>query len=298
MRIGYRPRPGKGTIPLGFILCIPVLLAFLAIAGAQEPGRFRFVILGDRTGESEPGVFERALQEATRDNPAFLIGVGDTIQGLRDETAEAEWQEAERILAPYRNYRLYLSPGNHDVWSEPSAMLFRKYAGHPLHYSFDYGGAHFTILDNSRSDRFSADELSFLEEDLRAHAAQPLKFIVSHRPGWILNVMLKDPDFPLQQLAKKYGVKYVIAGHLHALIHGEIEGVTYLSVPSSGGHLRTGKYEDGSFFGYTAVEAGAQEADFQIRELSSPYGEGRVTRLKDWGTAGLTDAARKKLTAP
>jgi predicted phosphodiesterase len=283
---------------VGFILCIPVLLAFLAIAGAQDSGRFRFVILGDRTGEAEPGVFERALQEATRDNPAFLIGVGDTIQGLHDETTEAEWQEAQRLLTPYRRYPLYLAPGNHDVWSEPSATLFRKYSGHPLHYSFDVGGAHFTILDNSRSDRLSTDELSFLEEDLRAHTAQPLKFIVSHRPGWILNVMVKDPNFPLHQLAKKYGVKYVIAGHLHALIHGEIEGVTYLSVPSSGGHLRTGKYADGSFFGYTAVEAGAQETDFQIRELSPPYGEGRVTRLQDWGTAGLADAARKKLTAP
>jgi UDP-2,3-diacylglucosamine pyrophosphatase LpxH len=283
---------------LGLIFCVAVLLAFLAVAGAQESGRFRFVILGDRTGEAEPGAFERALQEATRDNPAFLIGVGDTIQGLRDETAEAEWQEAEQLLAPYRRYQLYLAPGNHDVWSETSAMLFRKYTGHPLHYSFDYGGAHFTILDNSRTDRFSADELSFLEEDLRTHAAQPLKFIVSHRPGWILNVMVRDPNFPLHQLAKKYGVKYVIAGHLHALIHAEIEGVTYLSVPSSGGHLRSEKYEDGSFFGYTAVAAGAQEADFQFRELGSPYGEGRVTRLLDWGTAGLADAARKKLTAP
>jgi UDP-2,3-diacylglucosamine pyrophosphatase LpxH len=277
---------------------IPILLAFLAAAGAQDPGRFRFVILGDRTGETEPGVFLRALQEATRDNPAFLIGVGDTIQGQRDETAEMEWQEADHLLTPYRRYRLFLAPGNHDVWSESSAMLFQKYTGHPLQYGFDYGVAHFTILDNSRSDRFSAEQLSFLEEDLRSHAAQPLKFIVSHRPGWILNVMLGDPNFPLHQMAKKYGVKYVIAGHLHALIHGEIEGVTYLSMPSSGGHLRTGKYEDGSFFGYASVEAGAQGARFRIGELSAPYGEGRETPLDDWGAAGLTDAARKKLTAP
>lgn len=283
----------------GVVFCIAAVIAFLAVAGAQQPARFRFVILGDRTGETEPGVFAKALQEAAAENPVFFVGVGDTIQGLRDESAETEWREAERLLAPYRRYRLYLAPGNHDVWSERSEMLFRKYAAHPLHYSFDYADAHFTILDNSRSDQFSASELSFLEEDLKAHAAQPLKFIVSHRPGWILNVMLKDPDFPLHQLAKKYGVKYVIAGHLHALVHGEIDGVTYLSVPSSGGHLRApGRYEDGSFFGYTIVEAGAGNVEFRFRELGSPYGQGRVTPLQDWGVAGLADVARKKLTAP
>jgi len=177
---------------LGLIFCVAVLLAFLAVAGAQESGRFRFVILGDRTGEAKPGAFERALQEATRDNPAFLIGVGDTIQGLRDETAEAEWQEAEQLLAPYRRYQLYLAPGNHDVWSETSAMLFRKYTGHPLHYSFDYGGAHFTVLDNSGADEFSSAEMAFLAEDLARHRDQPVKFIVSHRPSWLVNAAVHN----------------------------------------------------------------------------------------------------------
>jgi UDP-2,3-diacylglucosamine pyrophosphatase LpxH len=292
LRIREVPKPAYRH--LRFVPAVAALLAFLAVAAGQQPAGFRFVILGDRTGETVPGVFAQTLREATARNPAFLVGVGDTIQGLNDETSEAEWREAEDLLAPYRRYRLYLAPGNHDIWSERSAALFQKYTGHPTHYSFDYQEAHFTILDNSQSDQFSADELAFLEDDLRTHAAQPLKFIVSHRPGWILNVMIKDPDFPLQQLAKKYGVKYVIAGHLHALIHGEIEGVTYLSVPSSGGHLRAGgKYEDGSFFGYTVVEARAGEATFQFRELNSPYGKGRVTPLQEWGTSGLADAARK-----
>lgn len=291
----------KHGIPrLGFILCLWLLLCFLWVAGAAEaPNEFRFVILGDRTGEAEAGVFARVLKQASEEKPDFIAGVGDTIQGLNDETAEAEWQEADRLLAPYRRFRLYLAPGNHDIWSERSEMLFRQYTGHPPHYGFDYAGAHFTILDNSRSDRFSADELSFLENDLKAHAAQPLKFVISHRPGWIVDVMLKNPNFPLHQLARKYGVKYIVAGHLHALIHGEIEGVTYLSVPSSGGHLRArGKYADGSFFGYTIVDVRAGNVDFRFRELSSPFGEGRLTSLKDWGVAGLVDENGKKLTAP
>ena len=39
-------------------------------------------------------------------------------------------------------------------------------------------------------------------------------------------------------MAKQYGVCCVIAGHVHQLIHADLDGVTYVSLPSAGGHLR------------------------------------------------------------
>src|SRR6202042_2866172 len=113
--------------------------------------------------------------------------------------------------------------------------LFERYAGHPLHYSFDCGQAHFTILDNSGSDQMPAAELAFLESDLKAHAAQPLKLVILHRPSWIIDVAMRNPDFPLHRLAKQYGIQYVIAGHIHQMLHLELDGVTYVSLPSAGG---------------------------------------------------------------
>src|SRR4029077_16668937 len=95
-----------------------VLLALLAAAaGASD---FHFVLLGDRTGEVQPGVFEKVLRQAAASSPAFLLGAGDTIQGMNDATAESEWKAVERILAPYRRIPLYLAPGNHDIWSAES----------------------------------------------------------------------------------------------------------------------------------------------------------------------------------
>ena len=41
-----------------------VLAALVGIAGAASPDSFRFVILGDRTGETQPGVYERVWQRA------------------------------------------------------------------------------------------------------------------------------------------------------------------------------------------------------------------------------------------
>jgi Icc protein len=275
---------------------LAALLAVLAGFAATPATSFRFAILGDRTGESQPGVYEQAWQEAALESPAFVVSVGDTIEGLNDATADAEWQHVQQILRPYKRYPLYLAPGNHDIWSDRSGQLFRKYTGQAPRYSFDYEQAHFTILDNSRSEQFSADELTFLEDDLKAHATQPVKFIVSHRPSWLVDLMFNNPNFAFHQLAKKYGVQYVVAGHVHQMLHADLEGVTYLSMPSSGGHLRLSKkYEDGWFFHHTLVDVRGNNVNFTIKELKPPYGRGRVTTPKDWGKSGL--AVRGSQTA-
>jgi hypothetical protein len=90
--------------------------------------------------------------------------------------------------------------------------------------------------------------------------------------------MFQNPRFALHQLAKKYGVRWVIAGHLHQMLEVELEGVTYLSMVSSGGHLRgSERYEDGWFFGYAVAAVRGNEVGLRIKELS-----GRVSEPKDW----------------
>ncbi|MCU1263119.1 MAG: hypothetical protein JWO80_6004 [Bryobacterales bacterium] len=260
------------------------LVAVAAAVAATAPDSFRFAVLGDRTGEAEPGVYEQVWPEMATEHPAFVVSVGDTIQGLHIATAEAEWRAFETIRARFRRLPLYLTPGNHDIWSNASERLYVKHAGHNAHYSFDYGRAHFVILDNSRDDQLPAEELEFLEADLRAHAAQPVKVIVSHRPSWLIPVVLRDSHSPLHELAKKYGVRYVIAGHVHQMLHFELQGVTYISAPSSGGHLRSSKkYEDGWFFGHMLAEVHGNEVTLRIHEAKAPHGEGRVSGLSDWG---------------
>jgi Icc protein len=276
---------------LGLVVPAAVLCFLLAKSGAAPQAEsFRFVILGDRTGESIPGVYEQVWQETAAENPAFVITVGDTIEGLNDATAPTEWLEIERLLKPYQRYPLYFTPGNHDIWSAASDRLFRQHTARPPHYSFDRGQVHITVLDNSRSEELPADEMTFLEADLKAHAAQPVKFIFSHRPSWLLNVALRNPNFPLHQLAKQYGVQYVIAGHLHQLLRFDLQGVTYLSMPSSGGHLRASEaYADGWFFGHALVSVGGTDTKVQIEELKPLHGQGRVSNLVGWGMLGLVD---------
>ncbi len=270
-----------------YILAAIALCLSVAIAATATDGHFNFAILGDRTGGAQPGVYEQVWDEAAAERPSFLITTGDSIEGMDDAAAKSQWQEVERIWKTGR-FPLYLTPGNHDIWSEASEQLFQKYAGHPPRYSFDCAQAHFTILDNSRSDDLSAEDLDFLEKDLGTHATAPVKFIISHRPSWLMNVGFRNPDFPLHRLARRYGVQYVIAGHVHQMLHFELEGITYLSMPSSGGHLRlSGAYQDGWFFGHARVEVNRRDIGFQIEELKAPHGQGRITRAADWGMTGL-----------
>jgi UDP-2,3-diacylglucosamine pyrophosphatase LpxH len=272
---------------LAAIAALPLALA-LCIWASPAPDSWTFAILGDRTGEAQDGVYERVWKQIAAERPAFILGVGDTIQGMEDASAEIEWRQVDRLLQPFRQYPLYLAPGNHDVWSAESERIYRQHTGRPLHYSFDYQQAHFTVLDNSRTDQLPPQELAFLEADLAAHATQPIKVIVSHRPSWLLNVAMGKSDFPLHELAKRYGVKYVIAGHIHQMLHLELDGVTYISMVSSGGHLRlSGAYRDGWFFGYALAQVNGDKIDLQIKEAAPPHGEGRLSKLADWGMAGL-----------
>ncbi len=218
-----------------------------------------------------------------------MINVGDSIQGGDDRTVDEEWRKFLAILEPYRRFRFYYTPGNHDVWSPRSAQAYERYTRHALHYSFDYGQAHFVILDDSRSDVMPAAELAFLKQDLELHKSQPLKFVFSHRPSWILNVVLGNPEFTLNRLARQYGVQFVIAGHIHQMLSFQLDNIRYLSMASSGGHLRASKrYEDGWFFAHTLVTISGKSITMQIKELEPPFGKGRVTGPGDWGATGLS----------
>lgn len=268
-----------------------LLVAGLVRLGVSaDPRPFRFAILGDRTGGARAGVYEQAWREIAAADPVLVIATGDLIEGLSDATAPAQWLEMERLLRPHKRYPFHAVPGNHDIWSPASERLFQKHTGRPPHYSFDYGNAHFTVLDNSRSEELPVAELSFLEDDLKAHREQPVKFVFSHRPSWVVNVALRNPEFPLHRLARRYNVQYVIAGHVHQLLHLELEGVSYLSMPSTGGRLRaSAEYRDGWFFGYALVEVDGTRVDFRFQELRPPHGQGRTTPLASWGMLGLAE---------
>jgi len=266
-------------------ICIFVA-TICGIAGgyaATARGRpFRFVILGDRTGETRPGVYEQIWREADSEGPHFVINVGDTIQGGTDGPAEAEWKALQPLFDRYSRYPLYFAPGNHDIWSPESRHVYERATRRPAHYGFDYENAHFTVLDNSESDELDAGELDFLEKDASTHRGQSPKFVLFHRPSWLIPVLFQNSGMRLHQIAKKYGIGYVISGHVHKFARFEMDGVVYLMVGSSGAHLRGSKFEDGWFYHHLLVNVTGDQVRFTVKEAGPPFGRGRSFAAETW----------------
>src|SRR5579871_3613292 len=191
------------------------VVAAIAICAPGEPKNdFRFCILGDRTGDAQPGVYERVWHDVTALHPHFVVNAGDTIQGGNDATAEAEWRALRTLWLRYHG-PLYLTPGNHDIWSAESRRIYEKETGRAASYAFDYQSAHFTVLDNSQTEDLSESQMAFLAHDLEDHKNSDPKFVLFHKPFWLIPVTFRSSRFPLHQLLKKYGVRYVISGHTH-----------------------------------------------------------------------------------
>jgi hypothetical protein len=252
-------------------------------AAADTANKFRFSIIGDRTGGAIPEVYEKVWEEVGKVRPAFAINVGDSIEGNDDARAESEWKELQSIWARHP-FPFYLTPGNHDIWSDYSARLFEKVAGRPPQYSFHYQNAHFTVLDNSRTTDLSEQQLAFLEEDLKANRGRDPKFVFFHKPFWIVFVKLGSSEFALHRLAKLYGVDYVISGHGHQFLHMEREGIVYMEVGSSGANVTRrisggGGFHEGWFFQHVIGRVEGGKVEFTVQELGPPYGQARSVRV-------------------
>ncbi len=264
-----------------------ILLVCCASVGAftSPSNDFHFSILGDRTGGAAPGVYERICHEVEALHPAFVINAGDTIEGGDDSRAEQEWLALRPL---WGRAAIYFTPGNHDVFSDASRKIYEQQTKRPAFYSFDYQQAHFTVLDNSRSDELSESQLEFLRGDLEKNKGKFPKFIFFHRPYWIPYIMFKSSDFPLHRIATKYGVCCVINGHMHQFMHMSQDGIAYMVVGSSGGSLGRGLkagqgFREGWFFQHISAKVTGANVQFTVKELDSPQAPGRSFHAEEWG---------------
>ena len=263
--------------------------ALLAATGrslAAEPS-WRFAIMGDRTGGAIPAIYERSVARIVAEHPEFVINVGDSIEGYRDFWADIEWSDLKPVWRPYGKIPHYFTPGNHDIWSPQSERMYKRFTGFDPQYSFTHRNCHITVLDNSRRDILAASQLSFLEDDLKRHADVPIKMVFFHRPFWVVYIKLESSEFDLHRICLKYGVKWVIGGHLHRLLHMQRDGIEYVAIGSSGASLeRELKYGNGwdvgRLYHYGVMDVVGDRATLRIRELRKPYGAGRQFPIESW----------------
>ena len=218
------------------------VLVFLSAATAQTPcddfAKYpvRFAILGDRTGGHQDHVYDSVVAEVERMRPDFVMTVGDQIEGYTSDTAQmrTEWDEYLGIVEPL-TMPIHYTPGNHDITYDDMEPVYQVRIGKP-YYSFDHRGIHFVVMDNSRTEsakEISAEQMSWLVDDLAAHQDACYTMVFFHKPFWYRTLGEGETDAMIEAF-KTGGVDAVFSGHFHTYFSTESDGIMYTAIGSSG----------------------------------------------------------------
>ncbi|HWR44501.1 metallophosphoesterase family protein [Sporomusa sp.] len=195
---------------------------------------FQFLLFGDSQGNSYD-VWQRTVQTAYERNraAAFMVHLGDLVDiGLNYDQWD-DWFQAGRGVIDTISVMPVM--GNHETYTSewkiaPPRLytaLFRLPDNGPPGlqgkvYSFDYGDAHFSILDSQLQEEAEwipnmlTLQQEWLEKDL-AGTNKRWKLVFIHRPVYHNRPAAGDEDLrdAFTPLFDRYHVDVVFAGHDH-----------------------------------------------------------------------------------
>jgi predicted phosphodiesterase len=174
----------------------------------------------------------------------FVFNTGDIMNEASEESLQANQFDSQwvHITGLYSRVPVVNVMGNHD-----GTKLFIKYFPYPytstFDWSFDYGPAHFVVIDLYSGTDPNSPRWQWMRDDL-ASSTKPWKFILVHEPGWSAgphenNEVVQKIIHPA---AVKYGVAIVFSGHNHYFARAEVDGVTYITTGGGGSELYDPEY--------------------------------------------------------
>jgi hypothetical protein len=108
------------------------------------------------------------------------------------------------------------------------------------YWSFDYGPAHFVVVDQYTSYGPGSAQLLWIENDLAA-SAKPWKFLYLHEPGWSAGGHSNNTSVQnyIHPLCTEYGVAMVFAGHNHYYARADVTCLQHITTGGGGAPPRT-----------------------------------------------------------
>jgi len=215
----------------------------LAVDDSRED--FDFVVVTDRTGEHRDGVFENAMPKVNLLRPAFVMSVGDMIEGYSEDRAvlDAEWEEFEGFIAQLGMPFFYV-PGNHDLSNETMAHVWRERFG-ASYYHFVYKDVLFLALNSELFSMVShpgtslagpdrqPDQMAYVERVLADHANVRWTLVFIHQPLWDARQI--HPDWLKIEGWLSDRPHTVFAGHIHEYTLHRRHGHDYITLATTGG---------------------------------------------------------------
>ena len=216
---------------------------------------FHFVIVSDRTGGARPGVFASAIPKVNLLEPAFVVSVGDLIEGYTEDQAQLdrEWDEFEGFVAGLEAPFFYAA-GNHDMNNAVMAYTWQARFG-PSYYRFVYKDVLFLVLNSELFGMVTepetpvpgpwtqAEQLAFIARTLGEFPAPRWTIVIVHQPLWDY---ADGPRGDWPQVEAMLGQRdyTVFAGHFHRYVKNVRNDRKYITLATTGGgsSLRGGIY--------------------------------------------------------
>jgi 3',5'-cyclic AMP phosphodiesterase CpdA len=228
---------------------VPHSLGIMGEAAAAEARGLTFLQISDsHVGFDKPanpnalGTLEEAIAKvnALPKKPAFMIHTGD----ISHLSKASEFDDADRIISQ-SHLDVHYVPGEHDFLDPDRKFYMDRYgkaAKGAGWYSFDANGVHFIGLNNVVNlqagglGNLGADQLEWLEADIKGRSASTPIVVFAHIPLWSVYPEwgwgTQDGAQALSYL-KRFGSVTVLNGHIHQVMQ-KVEGnVTFHTARST-----------------------------------------------------------------
>ena len=228
---------------------VPHSLGIMGEAAAAEAKGLTFLQISDsHVGFDKPanpnalGTLEEAIAKinAQPQKPAFMIHTGD----ISHLSLESQFDDADLIISQAR-LDVHYVPGEHDFLDADRKLYLRRYGGGTKGagwYSFDANGVHFVGLVNVFNLKgggmgdLGAEQLEWLEDDLKGRSASTPIVLFAHIPLWTIYPDWgwgTDDSAQALSYLKRFGSVTVLNGHIHQVMQ-KVEGnVTFHTARST-----------------------------------------------------------------
>jgi 3',5'-cyclic AMP phosphodiesterase CpdA len=228
---------------------VPHSLGLIGQAVAQEASGLTFLQISDsHVGFDKPanpnalGTLEEAINRviALPKKPSFMIHTGD----ISHLSLASQFDDADRIISQTR-LDVHYVPGEHD-FLDPEQKFYQDRYGRGTKgagwYSFDANGVHFIGLVNVIDLKagglgfLGAEQLEWLESDLKSRSASTPIVVFAHIPLWTIYPDWgwgTDDSAQALSYLKRFGSVTVLNGHIHQVMQ-KVEGnVTFHTARST-----------------------------------------------------------------
>ncbi len=238
---------------------------------SRSESSFTFAIISDLNGGEREGIFEVAVQQLNLLQPAFILSVGDLVDGSEDvEEIKKQYNSFDERAAK-ANAPVFHVGGNHDLTNNAMRDFWKeRYGSHYYHFIYqnvlfllldtedydeafrqkihqareeaiaildgdhpeDYPSTEYFNLPERKTGKIEEAQNAYFEKVIADHPNVRWTFVLMHKPVW-----QREGAGNLSRIEKALGSRdfTVINGHFHSYSHTMHNGHDYIMLGTTGG---------------------------------------------------------------